>query len=432
MTNATGPTAGTDGNAPAFKLFGMRPETGRWVYILIGSVIFFFIGTIYSWSIFRGHVQKLYGASATEAGAPYMLFFAVQAAAMPFLGGVIDRMAPSRLILANGAIMSAGLFAASYARNIYEFIFAFSVVFGFGATAVYAVPIAVATKWFPDRKGLAIGLTLFGMGLAPVFMAPLAVKFISAFGVLAAFRSLGALFLAIILALSWPVRYPPDGWAPEGFAACDSSGATGRAEDMDRAGMMRTSSFAALWFCFAVASGTGLMVIGMTNQIATEVVAMSHDASALAISAFALLNGAGRPFWGYVLDRFGRNAAVVSNFTLMLAASAAMIFAREVGTKLFIAAMPVIWFCYAGWLSIAPSLTAAFFGAKNSGRNYGIVFTAFGSAAVAGNLLAGAMKDLYGDYLKAFDFIPLACAIAIAVAVVWLRPPVRPKADGRE
>ncbi len=405
------------------KILGMEPEYGRWALVAFGSVIFFFIGTIYSWSIFRGPIQKLYGATATESGAPYMLFFAIQAFSMPFLGPFIDKIHPRRVILLNGAIMSAGLILSSFAENIYQFTAAFSFIFGFGATAVYATPIAVATKWFPDRKGLAIGLTLFGMGLAPLVMAPLAVKFVAKWGVLMTFRILGAAFLVIAVTLSLPIKYPPPGWTPKGWVPKENSHSTPNTLEFTRGEMIKTPAFFALWICFMISSGIGLTVIGMTNQAAVEIIKMSPESAAFAISIFAIFNGLGRPAWGYIVDRLRPRLAITISFTMTFLASLAMAFARENSIAVFAVAIPTIWFCYGGWLSIAPSVTANFFGLKNSSQNYGIVFTGFGIAAVVGNTISGKIKDIYGDYIYVFYIIPFAAAAGIIIANLFLKQP---------
>lgn len=405
---------------------GMAPEKGRWGLVAIGAAIFFFIGTIYSWSVFRGPIQKLFGCSATEAGAPYMLFFAVQAFLMPFIGPYIDKLNPGRVILVSGTFMSAGLILASYAGGIYQFTAAFSFVFGLGATAVYAAPIALASKWFPDRKGFAIGLTLFGMGLAPLVMAPLAVKFIASYGVLETFRVLGAVIFLAVLALFSPIKFPPDGYVPDGWSSHPSSnGVSGSVPDEEytRGEMIKSRSFLALWFCFMIASAGGLMVIGITHQVAVEMYSLDEASAAFAISVFAFFNAMGRPLWGLVIDRFRPKAAAAVSFALMGSASMAVASGTGAHPWIFFAAVPLIWFCYGGWLSIAPSLTANFFGVKNSSRNYGVVFTAFGCGAIAGNILSGIVKDSYGGYAFAFHIMAAFAFTGLAAALFALENP---------
>ncbi|HOT74171.1 MAG TPA: OFA family MFS transporter [Candidatus Wallbacteria bacterium] len=409
-------------NQPELSALGMPAEKGRWGLIAIGAVIFFFIGTIYSWSVFRGPIQKIFGCSATAAGAPYMLFFAVQAFLMPFIGPYVDRFNPGRVILANGTLMSFGLILASYSSNIYEFTAAFSFVFGLGATAVYAAPIALASKWFVDKKGFAIGLTLFGMGLAPLVMAPAAVKLIALYGVLETLRILGAIIFAVILLLFYPIKFPPPGYVPAGWVQQEASAAADSIE-YPRGLMLRSASFYGLWFCFMTASACGLMVIGITHQVAVEMYKISEASAAFAISVFAFFNALGRPFWGLVIDRLNPKITAYVTFGLMGAASLALARGTAQNAFIFYAAVPLVWFCYGGWLSIAPSLTANFFGVKNSSRNYGVVFTAFGAGAIIGNLLAGRVKDFYGSYSPAF-YIMAACSLAgiVAASLSLARP----------
>nr|HPG59064.1 OFA family MFS transporter [Candidatus Wallbacteria bacterium] len=346
----------------------------------------------------------------------------VQAFLMPFIGPYVDKFNPGRVILANGALMSAGLILASYSSNIYEFTAAFSFIFGLGATAVYAAPIALASKWFVDKKGFAIGLTLFGMGLAPLVMAPAAVKMIALYGVLETLRILGAIIFVVILLLFYPIKFPPAGYAPAGWEPPQSAGTVDTAE-YPRGLMLRSRSFHGLWFCFMTASACGLMVIGITHQAAVEMYKISEASAAFAISVFAFFNALGRPFWGLVIDRLNPKITACVSFVLMGCASLAMAGGTPENVLVFYAAVPLIWFCYGGWLSIAPSLTANFFGVKNSSRNYGVVFTAFGAGAIIGNLLAGRVKDFYGSYSPAF-YIMAACSLAgIVTAALTLTGP---------
>ncbi len=410
------------GAAFSLKVCNMAPEKGRWLLVAIGAVIFFFIGTIYSWSVFRSPLQSYFACGATAAGAPYMLFFAVQAFFMPFIGPYIDRLDPAKVVWISGAIMSAGLIAASYARSIYEFSAAFGFVFGLGATAVYAVPIAVASKWFPDKKGFAIGLTLFGMGLAPLIMAPAAVEAIAYFGILKTFRVIGYIIFIVVIVLAGPIKFPPSGYFSSN--ACVDNGIPFGLKGSDTiAFLFKSRAFYALWFCFMISSASGLMLIGITYQIAVETYKLDAVQAAFAVSVFAFFNAAGRPVWGMVIDCVNSRAAAALSFVIIGISAAALAAGPVEILYIFYFAVPAIWFCYGGWLSIAPSLTADFFGAGDSSRNYGVVFTAFGAGALIGNLAAGFSKDLYGNFIPALYSITAGAVLAIIIITAALKKP---------
>ncbi|MGQ9582069.1 MAG: L-lactate MFS transporter [Thermoplasmatota archaeon] len=422
-------------------VFGMRPEVGRWVYVALGLVVNICLGTVYAWSVFTKDLKDFFAAggqslSATQLNTPFLVFLACFSLLMPLAGRLFGRHNPRLVMVAGGLAVGGGWLLAGY--TILEvvalggaafplLVAAYGVVAGGGVGVVYGGPIAVSTKWFPDRKGLAVGLTVLGFGVSAAVTAPLASALISAHSVPLAFIILGAAFMVVLSALSLLMRFPPAGWRPAGW---EPRAAASGARDLSTAGMLRTGSFYALWFCFIVGSLAGLMAIGISKTIGTDYVGLESATATLAVSLFALPNGAGRPIFGWLTDRLTPRYAAVASFALVVAGAAVMIPAREgsglpegARLALFLTGFSCLWMTLGGWLAIAPTATTAFFGMRNQPDNYGVVFSAYGIGAIAGNLLSGYVRDELRNYLFIFYPIIALALVGVVVALVGMRPP---------
>lgn len=391
-----------------------------YVYIIAGMAIFVCMGTIYSWSVFRNPLEELFGIGATQSGWPYMLFLCFYALAMPFAGGLIERLGPGRTTLIGGAILSAAWFVSGSATGITTLSLTYGVFGGIGVGLIYGAPLAVAARWFPRKKGLAVGLTLAGFGLSPFVTAPVAVRLIESYGVLPTFRIFGVVFFLCITVLSFFLRFPDK--PPVGQSAESRAAATA---DTDTMGMLKTRSFYGLWICYAIGTFAGLMAISVTSPVAQEIIRLKPETAAFAVSAFAVFNALGRPLFGSLTDRFGTRAAIGMSYILITAASMCLLVAGSGDAGIYFVAFSLLWLALGGWLAIAPVSTVNLFGALHYCKNYGFVFTAYGAGALAGGLTSGLIKDHFGSYQYAF-YVTAAMALAgIAINLIAIPRNVR-------
>ena len=135
----------------------------RWIYVILGIIIMMCLGTVYSWSVFRVHVEELYNVGTTQSGFPYMISLAFYAFFMFLTGKHLDKYSP-RLIISFGSILVAiGWILSAYAPNIYFLAISYGVIIGAGVGIAYGAPMAVVARWFPEKKGLVVGLILVGL-----------------------------------------------------------------------------------------------------------------------------------------------------------------------------------------------------------------------------------------------------------------------------
>ncbi len=397
---------------------------GRWTYVGLGFLINVCAGAVYAYSLFRKPLEELWALTATLSGLPFVVFLAVFAVTMALAGGLLDSWGPRRVGLLGGILVGLGWILAGFSQDIGLLTFFYGVLAGAGVGLVYGCPIAVASTWFPERRGLAVGLTVMGFGASPLITAPLLSLLIASFGPLRTFTTLGVVFLFMLVVLVLPLRYPPQGWASPA-----KQGPAKRAGlDLEPREVLRAPTFYALWTTFALGCLAGLLAIGIAAPFGQEVVGLSGPLAALAVSVFAVFNAAGRPLFGWLTDRLTPRYAAALSFSLILLAALPLgLFGRS-NLGLYFLGFSLLWLNLGGWLAIAPTATAAFFGLKNYGRNYGLVYTAYGVGAIAGNVLSGMLRDLTGEYL--FVFLPVAglAALGLGLALVGLRSPSPKKA----
>lgn len=399
------------------KILGIRAEKGRWLYVVFGSIVNICLGSIYAFSIFRPHLEKIWNITATQSSLPFMIFLAMFAFAMPFSGNLMQKLGPRNTMFLGGILVGIGWIAASFSQNINTLTLLYGVIAGTGVGIMYGVPIAAAAKWFPDRAGLAIGLTVGGFGLSALITAPIIKKLIDTVGPLETFFYLGIAFLIILLILSIPYKFPLEGWKPKGFIAKTSSANTSITIDLDREEMVKTNSFWALWLTYTIGCFAGLMAIGISAPAGKEV-GLTAEISALAVSLYAIFNFLGRPFFGWLTDKIKPKGAAILSF-LIIGLSSLLIFGiRE--KIIFLIGFCLLWLNLGGWLAIAPTATKIFYGTKFYGKNYGLVFTAYGTGAITGGLVSGQIKDLSGSYFSVFPVVAVCSLVGIIIAFFFL------------
>jgi MFS family permease len=352
---------------------------------------------------------------------PFIVFLALFAILMPFAGAPLDKYGPRRLTILGGIIVGVGWILGSQASNIATLTLAYGVIGGAGVGIAYNAPIGVSGRWFPDRRGLAVGLTVLGFGISPLITAPLGNYLIGSYGVLSSLGYLGVAFLILIVILALPLRFPDANWRPRGW----TPGQAGiLCEDLNRSEMVRTRGFWGLWIGFFIGTLAGLMAVGISSPTGQEVFKLSAATAAALTGVFAIFNGIGRPIFGHLVDRTGpRNTAMASFVIIALAATLLGFGAAPGATAVYVVGFCALWLCLGGWLAIAPACTGAFCGTKYYGPNYGLVFTAYGAGAIIGNLLAGRLRDLIGSYVAVFYPVAVLAIVGVIIAFVLIRPP---------
>jgi MFS family permease len=385
------------------------------------------LGSVYSYGVFRPALEKHWGIGALESGLPYTVFLAAFAFSMPLSGVFIARLGERKAVWLGALLLWAGWALAGSAGDIRSLAFYYGALGGVGVGFAYGGTLSLAARYYPDRKGFAMGVVLAGFGLSPLFTAPLLREAIERAGPVEAFAWGGtALALAVLffsLFLRRPPAHPHAHTAP-GMAALP-------ALDRGPGGMLRSPRFYALWLAFAAACAMGLSVIGITPSFAAEAAGPATASAAGLLMAFAVFNALGRPLFGYLADRRGPAAAGALAFALVCAAAAALwLFPGQ--RWLFAPAFALFWLCLGAWLAVAPAATAFFFGLAHQARNYGIVYTAYGVGAIAGVTLTSVLRDALGSYAAVMPYLAAAALFFCVFSALALRAGGEARLHGRE
>ena len=403
-----------------FKVFGLPARQGRWLFLPLGITAMLCLGTVYSWSIFRKPLTEAFKRQGMTIGAtdtllPFATLLVVFAILMPISSRYIERYGASTVTAVGGTIVGLGYFLSSFATSIPLLIFTYGLIGGAGIGIVYGVPISVTAKWFPDLKGLTVGLTVVGFGLSPLITAPLAKFLIDTYGIDSTFRIFGVAFTVILVGIATQLRFPPADWQPSAqFISNPAS------TEPDR--LLSSPSFFALWSCYAIGTLAGLMAVGIATNVGKEIIGLDTNTATASVSIFAIFNGLGRPIFGWLTDRIKPKMAAILSYVMILVASIVMLNTGKGQVANYFFAFSLLWLSLGGWLAIAPTATLSMFNPANYTKNYGIVFTAYGAGALAGTLVAGNAKDIFGSYTNAFIPTAILAILGILIATFALKP----------
>lgn len=398
-----------------------RMSSKGWVVTFAGMGINLALGVLYSWSVIAKSLTdpvKGWGWSAEKASLPYAVAVGVFALMMVFAGRAQDKLGPRVVASVGGALTGLGLILASFATkgDITLMIVGFGVLAGSGIGLGYASATPAAIKWFPpSKKGLITGLVVAGFGLASVYIAPSTKALLASFGINQTFMILGVAFFIVTVALSQLLVNPPAGYVAEETAAPSKSANAPVASkrDYDWKDMIKTPQFYLLWVMYAFSAFAGLMIIGHMAKIAVKQLPPPGELGFLLVAVLAIGNATGRIGAGLMSDKLGRPRTMLIVFVFQ--AVVMLLLAKAVSVALLVIGAFLIGFNYGALLTLFPAATADYYGTKNFGVNYGLVFTAWGVGGVFGSIAAGKIVDATGSYGGAYT---LAAGLCIAAALL--------------
>ncbi len=376
------------------------------------------IGVLYAWSVIKKQLI-IDGWSNSEASLPYTVAIVVFSLALLVAGILQDRIGPKRVILIGGIFMGLGLILSSFFTTPTGLLLTFGVVSGIGIGFCYGCATPPALKWFhPSKKGLISGVVVAGFGLASVFYAPLATALIAAVGTSQTFLILGIGVTVISIPLSLMITNPPAGYTPAEPAKVKAKKAAAGRDFVWRE-MVKTKQFYLMWLMFLLGSSAGLIIIGNIANIALDQGGI--EGGAFFVSLLAVFNAVGRVGGGIISDKIGRLNALL--LMLILQAANMMLFPLYTTYLTITIGTIVCGIAYGALLSIFPSTTADYYGMKNMGTNYGVVYTAWGLAGISGPVVAAAIVDSTGTYTLAFYVS--AALLAAAIILRFMTKPVQ-------
>ena len=434
----------------------------RWIPLLGGLLGSTTCGLLlYAFSVFIKPLMKEFGWTVPEVAMAYALICLIFGLLTFPAGRISDKYGPRNVVLFGGLFMAFGFFmvstitppdAAALAagdpaakavakKALYLLYLYYGVICGIGGAMVYLPPIATAPKWWPDKKALATGFTVVGLGLGSFIMAPLATGLIERFGsALPVFKYIGMVMAVMVVLAALCLKLPPAGYKPAGWnppAPANSAGGGHTAyRDYTYEEAKSTPQFWLLWIAYFCGSFAGLMVIGLiakhgidamsaafvlknslkaASEIPAEEAKIIAMAAAGAPSVLAVFNAAVRIMVGPLADRIGTKQIFVVLFALQTIAMV-LLFPAGSSAAMLAACAGLIGWNYGAMFTLFPATLLQYYGPTAQGSNYGLLFTAWGIAGFCGPYFGGLLQAKTGSFFVPF----IASAVVLGVAVIIL------------
>ena len=386
------------------------------------------LGILYSWSVFRGPLEQLHGWTRAQSVMPYRYSLLAFAAGMIVAGFWQDRKGPRIVASVGGFLLALGCLVAGMLHETVEgLVVGYGLIAGVGVGFAYVTPIAMCVKWFPDKRGMIVGLAVMGFGLGPLVFGPWLEWMIGkdVAGMNASiprtFFVLAGVFLVGVVGAAQLYAVPPAGWKPAGWNPTAGKLAS---VELSPGGMVKSWKFYVLWALYFVGSSVGLTAIGEASPLLREAAKGGAFLSAGAgLGVMSVFNGVGRLIWGSVSDRYGRTVALLGMCGVSVL-TCALVLRNVDGFGGLLLGLCLVAFSYGGFLALMPAMTADLFGPKHVGANYGLVFSAWGLCGflVPGyfaGLLDAARKqgDLSAGYADVFGLLAVLALSGVALTL---------------
>ncbi|EJL6847721.1 L-lactate MFS transporter [Vibrio cholerae] len=385
--------------------------------LLAGFCINLCLGILYAWSVFNKALVTDFGWSAADASSPYAIATIAFSVCLLVAGILQDRMGPRNILILGTTLTGLGMIASGFASSVLMLNLTFGVMTGAGIGFGYACLSPSAMKWFhPSKKGMVNGLIAAGFGLAAIYLAPLTSALITHLGIQTSFMILGAGVLVIAVPLSCTINNPPAGYVPAEpkLKAGQEAKVVAKVANLSWKAMLKTPQFYALWLMYALAASVGLMIIGNITNIAS-VQANLPNAVYLA-SILAIFNSGGRVAAGILSDKIGGVRTLLLAF--LLQGGNMVLFATFDSEFTLIIGTAIAAVGYGTLLAVFPSITAEFYGLKNYGTNYGVLYTSWGIGGAIGAAVVGYSMTHGGGYNLAYTISAAMMAVCILLALI--------------
>jgi OFA family oxalate/formate antiporter-like MFS transporter len=394
----------------------------RWGQLLIGIVCMAMVANLqYGWTLFVGPIGDKYHWTKASIQVAFSIFVLTETWLVPIEGYLVDKYGPRAVILVGGILCGLGWTINSVADSL-TLLYVGAAVGGIGAGAVYGTCVGNALKWFPDRRGLAAGLTAAGFGAGSALTIIPISAFIKSNGYEAAFLYFGIGQGIIVFVMAWLLVRPP-------ITGAASTKVNQSRRQYTPGEMVRTPAFWIMYVMFVLVGAGGLMAVAQLAPIAKDfkiadipvsLIGITLPALTFALAIDRILNGVTRPFFGWVSDQIGRELTMTIAFGLEAVGIFAL-YSMGNDPVMFVILTGLVFFAWGEIYSLFPSTCADTYGSKYAAANAGLLYTAKGTASLLvplSSVLVAATGGWHGVFIVA------AVMNAVAALMAWfvLRP----------
>jgi MFS transporter, OFA family, oxalate/formate antiporter len=417
--------------AGALAAVSTRPASYRWIQLFMGIVCMAMIANLqYGWTLFVNPIADKYHWTRAAIQVAFTIFVLTETWLVPIEGYLVDKFGPRPVVLIGGLLCGIGWVMNSFADSL-TMLYVAAAISGIGAGAVYGTCVGNALKWFPDRRGLAAGLTAAGFGAGSALTILPITAIIKTMGYEAAFLYFGIgqglVVMLLALALTDP-RHVVSAQLKQA-ARRPSKHLPQSARDYSPSEVARKPVFWVMYVMFVMVAAGGLMATAQLAPIAkdfkiadvpVDIMGLVLPALSFALAIDRVLNGLTRPFFGWVSDRIGRELTMLIAFALEGAGILALYkFGHD--PVAFVVLTGLVFFAWGEIYSLFPSTCADTFGAKYAAANAGMLYTAKGTASLLVPL-SSALTAATGSWHPVFMVASVLNIVAALMAWFVLRP----------
>ena len=398
----------------------------RWMQLVLGIICMAMVANLqYGWTLFVNPMSEKFGWTRAAIQVAFSIFVLCETWLVPVEGWLMDRYGPRPVVLVGGILAGLSWIINSYASSLGVLYFS-AVIGGIGAGAVYGTSIGNALKWFPDKRGLAAGLTAAGFGAgAALTVIPIA-NMVKSGGYDRAFFDFGLIQGIVVVVMSLFMIRPPTS-----AIVAAKKGAVNMLtrRNFSSAEMLKTPVFWVLYLCMVLVASGGLMAAAEVGPIAKDYgvdkIPISYFGAMLplltvALSIDSLVNGLTRPLTGWFSDHLGRETTMVMVFAVEgIAIWGLMKFGHSAAGFLIFA--PLIFLGYGEIFSLFPAVSGDTFGPKYAAANNGLLYTAKGTSSLL-IPLANVLKASAGSWVPVLWIAGALPVIAAVLAKLVLAP----------
>ena len=403
------------------------PNT-RWIQLLLGLVCMIVISSPqYVWALFTLPLTTGLGASLPELQITFSILIVVQTFLSPWQGALVDRFGP-RLLLSIGVLVTGlSWILAAQASSLTMLYLTYGLLGGIGTGIVYVGVIGHMVQWFPDKRGLATGLVAAGYGVGALLTTFPIATVLRESTYEDALARFGLIFGIVGLVAAQGLRRPDAAWQIAWNQRARAGGSVSTTSiDLSPIQMLGTRIFWLMFVMMTMMSTTGLMVTSQMGAFTRDfgmasVLVWGLPLLPLALSLDRITNGATRPFFGWVSDRYGRENTMLIAFALEGTAMTLWLLSRE-HALLFVLLSGLVFFGWGEIFSLFPSTLTDTFGTTHATANYGCLYMAQGVGSVLGGPVAALLHDSTGSWIPVFAVIIAMDFTTAALAIGVLKP----------
>ncbi|PYZ94585.1 MFS transporter [Salipaludibacillus keqinensis] len=393
----------------------------RWLIALSAVAIHLSIGSAYAYSVFQNPLASQLGWETTQVALAFTIAIFFLGVSAAFFGPFVEKKGPRKAALLAAVLFSTGLVGAGVAvsmESLALFLLFYGAVGGMGLGLGYISPVSTLVKWFPDRRGLATGMAVFGFGAGALIASPVAAQLIESVGIASTFFILGATFFILMVSGALYIAKPPVDWKPKTMLEKEEKQTQPVKEDLAQLTAkeaVKTKRFWMLWVMMFINISVGIMLISVASPMAQEKVGMTAIAAASMVGIMGLFNGGGRILWASASDYIGRARVYTIFFSIQLVAF--LILPTISNVLLFQALIFIVISIYGGGFASLPAFIGDLFGTKELGAIHGLLLTSWSMAGVVGPMVVSFVREATNSYNLTFYIFAglLVCAFVTSI-----------------